>query len=532
MVCMASIPLGARSAEPAGEAAAVGSVRIQRFEIVGASAVPEAELQAALAPFLNTPVSRDDLTRAARTIERKYQVEYRLVARVTLPAQDITDGVVRLRVAEARFGKAVVQTGAAPAELHAIGIERAAAVVQAQQPGGALLNIDAVERATSLLNEWPGLSAQSSLIAGAQPGETDVALSLQDRRPWEALLRADTEGARATGRARLGLESSYVLPGGRGQVVGLGASLSEGSRLIRLSASAPLNERGWRASVYGSALDYRLVTTEFNSLDVKGPSDTLGANLSWAMQRSADASSDASAQFEHRRFNNQALGTTLSDYTIDVITLRWAAQADDPIGRSRTSGDLSLSVGRVDLTGSPNETADALTTRTAGRYAALRASVARMQAFSATQSASVRVSGQISLHNLDVSERLPIAGPAGVRAYPVGEATGSRGLLATSEWLQGLGGWGRPELTLAAFADVGVADQLVTTDFAGAPDKNRLRLAGAGLWLEWRPTGAAVTARLTVAQPIGAHPNPTPAGTNQDGSRIGTRWWASLQWAL
>lgn len=515
-------PGPARADEPAT------GVLVRRFEIDGARAVPDAELQAVLAPWLNTVAGRDDLAKAARALERSYQSEHRLVARVTLPPQDITDGVVRLHVAEARMGQVMVQGNA----VRAIGVERAAAIVQAAQAPNTLLRIDAVDRATALLNEWPGLSAASALVAGSKPGETDVALSLDDRRAWDATLRLDNEGARATGAARLSADATLVVPGGGGQTLGIGTVWTEGSRLLRLSGSTPLSDDGWRASLYGSALKYELVAPEFNSLDVKGPSDTLGASMAWAAQRSAAASADVSAQLERRRFDNQALGTTLSKYHVDALTVRVARQWSGADGLVRSAADFSAVGGRVDLHGSPNEAGDALTARTAGRYGLLRATLQRAQTISPTQNWTVKLSGQLAAKNLDVSERLPIAGPSGVRAYPVGEASGSDALFASAEWQQSLGGIGRSDMAVAGFADYGVAAPLHNPHFAGAPATNRLALAGAGVWIEWRPAGYAVVARLTVAQPVGPHPDPTAAGTNQDGSRIGTRVWASAQWAL
>lgn len=501
---------------------------VKRFEFDGATAIPAAELQAVVAPWLAQSASRDGLAQAARAIERRYEAEG-LVARVMLPPQDITEGTVHFRVAEARFGRVVVVPGD---PVRAIEADRAAGVVAAAQPSQALLRPGDIERATALLNEWPGLTASASLLAGSAPGETDVALSLQDRRPWDASVRLDSEGARATGTARLGFDVNAVVPGGRGQSVALGAVVTEGSQLLRLSGSLPLNDAGWRATAYGSALKYRLVAPEFNSLDVKGPSDTLGASVSWAARRSATGSSDLSLQFERRDFDNRALGTTLSKYHLDVLTLRLAGQATAPNALVQHGYELSLSAGRVDLGGSPNEASDALTARTAGRYGVLRATLQRAQAISPTQTWTARATGQLASANLDVSERLPVTGPSGVRAYPVGEVSGSRALFASTEWQQSLSAFGVPGATLAAFADAGIADPLKTAEFAGAQPKNRLPVAGAGLWVQWAPAEYPVVVRLTLAQPIGAHPNPTPAGTHQDGSRIGTRFWANLQWAL
>ncbi|WP_348755860.1 ShlB/FhaC/HecB family hemolysin secretion/activation protein [uncultured Aquincola sp.] len=521
-------PAVAQPAPAESGASAEPTVTVQAFEIEGAEQVGVDELQAVLAPWRGRPLTRQALGEAARAVERHYQVAHRRLARVTLPPQDVTDGRVRLRVSEGRLGRVVVQAEG----LRAIAPERAVAAIEALQPRGQALSLSAVERATMQLAEWPGLEVRSSLVAGSGAGETDVALVLTDRRPWDLQLRADNEGARATGHARVSADGWAVLPGGGGHAVTAGTMVSEGSRLLRLGASTPLPDAGWRASVYGSALDYRLVTPEFNSLDVKGPSQSLGLGLSWAIDRSAFGSRDASAQLERRWFRNKALDTVLSDYRIDVLTLRYARQSSDEAGDARRAWELSLAVGDVDLTGSPNREADALTADTAGGYALLRGAWQYGRQAGAQARWLVRASGQWTGQNLDVSERMPIAGPAGVRGYPVGEATGSRAWLGSAEWQQGLAGLGQPALTLAGFADTGVAWQYADAGFAGAPTHNRLRLSAAGLWLEWRPQAWPLVTRLTVARPLGHHPHPTANGSNQDGSHFGTRWWWSAQWSL
>ena len=113
--------------------------------------------------------------------------------------------------------------------------------------------------------------------------------------------------------------------------------------------------------------------------------------------------------------------------------------------------------------------------------------------------------------------------------FDLGSQARSRGALASVEWQFNLARQGHANTTLALFADAAALQQLKSANFAGAPEHNYMTLAGVGAWAEWRPRTEA-TLRLSIAQPIGNRPNATVQGRNQDGSRIGTRVWASAQW--
>ena len=496
---------------------------IKTFELDGVKSLPERDLRAVLAPWIGRPLDAATLQHATAALEQHY-LSHRLLARATLPPQDVTEGRVRIQITEGQLGKVVM---VAPVE--SIRPETSQAMLDHYLGRDGLLRLDRLDEATSRLNAWPGLAAESSLASGAQAGEIDVQMKLAARRPWTATLRLDNEGARATGSARLLGDTQLVLPGGGGQTLGAGVAISEGSQQLRLDASTPLGLQGFSATAYGSALRYRLITPDFNALEVKGPSSSLGARLAWATQRSSAGSTDVALQLERRRFDNQALGVSLARYKLDVLSLSVSKQILQAQSRAVSSAELTLSLGRVDLAGSANEDTDAITQRTAGRYATARINLQHWQPISDSQSVSLRASLLAGSKNLDVSERLSATGATAVRAYPLGEAYGSRGALASIEWQFNLARQGHANTTLALFADAAALQQLKNANFADAPEHNDMTLAGVGAWAEWRPR-TETALRLSIAQPIGARPNATVQGRNQDGSRIGTRVWASAQW--
>ena len=515
-------------AATAADSLASSPLKIASFRIEGAQALPESELQAVLTPFLGGPLDQAALRRAGNALEQHYLAR-RLLARAVMPPQDVTKGVVRVQIVEGHFGK--IRQGK---PVSTIGPERSASLLSHYLGQAQWMQLDRLDEASGQLNSWPGVVAETHLVSGEKPGEIDVRLDLSERKPWSGTLRADNEGARSTGSPRALLDVETVLPGGGGQTLGGGLAVSEGSQQLHLDVSTPIpldSLPGLRAGLYGSALRYRLVTPEFNALDVKGPSNTFGARLDLAAQRRSNVSSDVSLQWEQRRFDNQSMDVSLARYKLDVLSLTASRRITSPESRATTSAALTLSTGRVDLDGSPNETDDALGPRTAGRYALARLSLQHWRPISATQSLLLRATVQAASRNLDVSERLSATGAQAVRAYPLGEAYGTRGGYASADWQFNLAGQGHPDTSLALFVDWAYVQQYKNGSFPGAPSHNVMSLGGAGAWVEWQPR-PDTSLRLTVAQPVGGHPNALVNGHNQDGSRIGTRVWASAQWSF
>ena len=110
------------------------------------------------------------------------------------------------------------------------------------------------------------------------------------------------------------------------------------------------------------------------------------------------------------------------------------------------------------------------------------------------------VSGRRASKNLDSAEKISLGGPFGVRAYPVGEAAGDDGYLATIELRYDVRQNMLPgSLSLSVFYDTGTVS--INHDPYAAGDNNR-RLSGAGL-------GVTLTkprnfeARLSYASKVG-----------------------------
>ncbi len=496
------------------------SVEVRQFVLAGRTLVTEEVLAADLAPYLNRPLSFDDLEAAAATVAQAYR-RAGWVVRTFLPKQVIKDGLVTIEIVEGRFGGVVVEPNA---NLRA-SAERAVAMVEAEMPRGQPVQVDAMERVLLLLSDVPGLQSSGHLVAGSEQGQSNLSLRLSNAERLTGQLDYDNAGSRSTGalRGAAQLQLHGVL--GKGERASLQFVQTKGSAYMEAGLNVPVGVRGTRMGLKGSQMSYHLVAPEFVNLNSYGRSYTLSleATHPWVRQRQYGV--NVTSNLDWRAFDNQSLGNTLSHYGTQALTMGLNGYAfDGYLAGGTSSFQAQVAGGHVDLSGSPNEAQDAASTHTQGRFLKLRVALSRQQAFTRDLSGSLSLSGQMATKNLDSSERFFLGGNTGVRAYPSSEGGGSEGVMANVELRQRLSG----TFSLSGFYDWGKVHVLRTVPTSSSKALNTFALQGGGLTLTWQPDPRA-QARVTWARRVGENPNATATGLDQDGTLMLNRLWAGAR---
>ena len=490
-------------------------VAVKSFEFKGNQLLSNEQLAAAVSPYAGRALNFNELQAAAAAAAAAYRAQG-WVVRVFLPEQDVTQGRIQLQVVEARFGSARTE-----APVQRVGDGVAKAFVDAVQRAGAPVNGHALDRALLLIDDLPGVSVTGRLTEGRNDRETDLLLQLKDGPLFNGSVAADNAGSRSTGRERLVLTVDVNSPLRFGDQISALLLKSRGSEFARAAYTAPLGSAGWRLALNLSTLRYRVITPEFAVLDANGRSDSTGAELSYPLLRTRTENLFLNLGFEDKRFDNRSAGTVATRYGSRAFAFTAAYNGfDEFMGGGATAAQLGAVQGQLDLTGSPNEAADAASTRTAGQFGKLRYAVSRQQQLGELFSAYASLSGQRAGKNLDSSERFYLGGVSGVRAYPASEAGGSSGQLLTAEVRARL----PQNLAASVFYDRGQVKVNENNDILGALARNGWSLSGVGASLAWAAPFGLVT-RLTVARRLGNNPNATTNGLDQDGTLNKTRVW-------
>jgi hemolysin activation/secretion protein len=296
---------------------------------------------------------------------------------------------------------------------------------------------------------------------------------------------------------------------------------SSGSEYERVAYSEPVGSAGWRLGVNTSYLNYHVVTAAFAALDARGTSSTAGVEANYPLLRARLDNLYFAVTLDDKRFDNKSNDATTSAYSVRSASAGLYGNLFDSLGGGgANNAAVSIEQGNVDLGESPNETADALTTHTAGAFRKLHFSAARQQSVTTRFSLYASVSGQSASKNLDSSEKFYLGGASGVRAYPPNEGGGTEGVMLNLEARERL----PLNFNLSGFFDIGSVQFNKNNDFTGAAVPNRDELKGIGTTIGWTARHG-FNVKATVARRIGSNPDATSAGTDQDGSLDKTRFW-------
>lgn len=168
---------------------------IKKIELVGVESFSPDEFRSILEQYENREVTFGELNILARQIEREY-LKRGIIAACFVPPQDVKDGVVMLRVVEAKMGALEVE------DHNWFDKERLTNYWNIRK--GEVLSYDKLSRNLQLMSKNPDREVKAVLHAGAEPETTDVILKADTKFPIHMLATFDREGAVQTGTERLG----------------------------------------------------------------------------------------------------------------------------------------------------------------------------------------------------------------------------------------------------------------------------------------------------------------------------------------
>lgn len=518
-------------ARPMAEDAKAARVQARAFVIEGASLIPADELAGLLADLVGRSLTLGELEQAAQRIVRHYR-ERGWWVRAYLPEQDATDGRIRIRVVEGRYGGLTRED--AGGRVDGAWVER---LVAGRLVEGEPLPAAVIERGLLLANDLPGIRATGVLEPGDAPGLTRLRLrvDVEDAPRVRGNIGLGNGGIKAIGTVQAlgGLALDNL--SGRGDRLALQGLTAKGVDSARLSWRLPVGADGWSVGAHASHLRYRL-GDRFKTLDGKGKADTAGVEAQWAWLRQGDRNLSLFVGHEQRRYADDLLGAPSRRHRIDAFTLGLHGDRRDAFGGGGVLwGGLRLAHGRLDIADvAGDKAADAAGPRAAGGYARLSGQLGRLQALDGGFRLLVDLSGQWADGNLSAPEKFVLGGPEGVRAYPVNEGTGDQGILLRLEAQRPFGhGW-----LARVFYDAGQVRQHKRPWAGwdgGTGQPNRYSLSGAGIGIGYDADIGRTRWRLSanLAAPVGRNPGRDANDRNNDGSRANAaRFWISASAAF
>ena len=509
-------------ADKEAEEGAKALITLKDIQFQGVSILGDMELKGIVEPYLNTPMTYEQMLEIGMTVEAYYR-KNNYLARAILPPQDLTQGVLLIDVIESVFSKIEIEQELADLPNTQ---EHVTALIESQQKTGEPLNTQSLDRVLALANDVPGINAQGSLRQGREPGETELLLKLYQGRTRQAELNIDNGGSRSTGAIRLMATLNWFNPGDFADLLNAAAVHTQGSDYARLAYSVPVGTDGWRMGVNASSMNYKVIVGDQGMVGAFGEAITKGLEWVYPLLRADDRSATVTLAADTKKFQNtSAQGLVMSDYEAKVMSAQVSGFYRDlnPGGGTGTYS-LQLSHGNINLDGSLSQQTDKNTVKTEGEFNKLRLNGTWQQAITTSTSTFVSYTGQLSDKNLDSSEKMQLGGMNGVRAYPTGEGSGSDGQMVQFELRHQL----ESGINMAAFYDWGQVYLQHNPDYPGGPANNRNIYKGIGASVGYT-TEDGINIKATWARKIGNNPNPNPInGNDQDGTRDRNRYWLQV----
>ncbi|PMQ04569.1 Heme/hemopexin transporter protein HuxB [Dyella sp. AD56] len=477
---------------PAGDSHAF---LVKGIQIVGNSLLSTDKLHALVADSEGKQLTLTDLDGLADRISTAYlKAGYPLV-RVYVPAQTLSDGIVKLAVVEARYGKVVLQNDSAVKQDT---LQATLAPLQAGQP----VSNYALERSLLLLSDIPGAQASSAIRPGDEAGTSDLVVDVTSAPRYTGTLGMDDFGNAYTGRARL--TGNFDVNGllHRGDLLDVSAvSSGGGMNYVQGGYRYLLNGQGTTLRVGVSSLHYHL-GDDLAPLDAYGSALVGSVTLTQPIIRNTAGNLYGQLEFDHKLLKDD-IGVVMIDNdrqaNVWVATLAGDQRDDHGV----TNFNISGSRGKITYTNDLAELIDMLTSRTQGSYTKYGLSVSRLQQLGANDAIYAGYTQQWANKNLDTSEQFFLGGSNTVRGYDTGVLAGSQGNLFTAEFRHDFSVTGVPGRWQASlFADTGRVEVYKNPFTQGI---NSGRLSSAGIGLHWAGANGWM-AMASVAKPIGNTP--------------------------
>jgi hemolysin activation/secretion protein len=496
-------------------------VTIKAYRFIGYEGfVKEYELQHLLADTIGRQMSTDELKGQVATIDAFLKRKGWFLVQSYLPEQDVTSGIIEIRLAQGLSDGHMTFNRDNTVRLCP---DVPARMCNDAVQGGQVINERKLEQSLLLMNDLPGVSAKAGLTKGSMPGSTGVVVDMSEGALLKGAAWEDNYGNYYTGRWRTSLLVNVNDPSGYGDQLTLMGTLADGLSQGRIAYTYPLTSSGLKGNLSYSPMRYEM-RRDLIALNVRGHGQTIDAGLSFPMIRSRLANVTATADYERKELSDSMQGVGISDKTINGGTIGLKGYIYDKFnGGGYNSWSASVTSGTLN-----EREADLSLSQTGGGFMHANFGLSRLQRLNDTVSMNLSWTSQVSPGNLDSSEKFYLGGPYGVRAYPVGEASGDAGQMVNVDLRVNLPMPARyGTLQITGFYDAGQITMHInpwTNSIQTKTGENTYWLQGAGAELTYLYNNR-VSVKGGWAHVIGDNPGLNLEGLDSENKKESDRIW-------
>ena len=300
---------------------------------------------------------------------------------------------------------------------------------------GILFNYDSLRKDVNRLNDHPDRNAKVVLARGAEFGQTDVNIQVEDTLPVHLTLGYSNYNSRYLDRNVFSIEGKLT-----NFMFGLDDVLS-----VEVQSGEDIDTYKLLAAKYFIELDpglklgcnYNYVAQELQgavkNLRIEGEGHILSPYYSYNFVNTDNVIVNFNAGFDYKEIENKILGFVISEDNTRVAKLGFDLDISDRFnGRTIITSEFDYGIPDF-LGGLKKDDPKASRAAAGGDFFRVAANAARIQTLPASMALMLKGSMQLTPDDLVAAEQFQIGGATTVRGYPRSEHVGDYGYNASAE---------------------------------------------------------------------------------------------------
>jgi hemolysin activation/secretion protein len=424
-------PVIEKEEKPQAELKDGQKIFVRQFTVRGATLIAAGTINSIITPHQNKELTLRQISAVGEAITGEYRKKGYIIAYAYIPAQDIKDGIVGIKVIEGKTGDILVSGN----KYYSTGfIQKHLETVRKDLS----LKEQTLERALLILNDNPSLTVKTSLKAGKEAGTADITATAKDEFALSGSITYDNFGSSTISKHRAGINlnignlaasGDYLMFRG---LAGLDKIDPDKLSYGRLEYLIPLDYNGTKLGLYYANSIYE-AGEQFAILNIHGKAHAAGAYLTHPLIRQKDKTLNIRAGFEYKDVYDYMLDSLRSKDNIRIFNIGInydffdAFQGRNIIGLAYYRGIRDL------LGGNGRNDPDSSRLHADGQFDKYTLDLMRIQRISDYSHIILKGSGQITGEPLFSAEQLMLGGMGSVRGFKPSMHSGDSGYILGAE---------------------------------------------------------------------------------------------------
>ena len=485
------------------------------------------KLKSLLKDYINKKLTFFQINEAVELIQEFYLVNDFFLAKVTLPEQEVLDGIIYININEGSLD--TKDPYVIKAEILRLYKDVLTDYLENALSTGVTKN--GLERALLNINDLPGISAVSTIEPGADAGSSKIILNVVEDDLINGSITLDNHGNRYTAKQRSTIKLNVNNPFKIGDKLSITKTFNTGQKFdfSQFDYEVPLGQSGLKAFASASRLEFEIGEELKTNPVSMGNADTYEVGIKYPIQRTNNQSVFLKTSFEKKEIYNETTGVLTNNKILENAKIGIDFEGKNIFQDSSLSGvSVSGIFGELDLSKVSSDYLNdqkASGPKTHGDFNKVVLDFYHIHKFTDKINFKYYGSLQHASKNLDSSEKFSLGGVSGVRAYPSGEASGDEGHKLSIEVQYDLS---KPDMDFdligTLFYDYGKIRQYKDSSNITLTTPNEYNLSGWGVSFDLI-ANERVKLNLGWAQAIGDNDGKSSSGNNSDGRGGSSRAW-------